>query len=142
MILPLWFVSFGDFTNGDASMKRLLFGTGALVLAFAVTLSMSRAAQEDKPKHTIKEVMKTAHKEKLVNKVADGKASAAEKAQLVELYTALAKNKPPKGEAASWKEKTDALIKAATAAKEGKDGAGEQLKKASNCKGCHEVHKG
>ena len=45
--------------------------------------------------------------------MAKGEASAEEKKQLVELYEALAANKPPKGDEASWKEKTAALVAAA-----------------------------
>ncbi len=122
-------------------MRKLL--VAGVVLAFGwVAVTLVTNAEDEKPKHTIKEVMKTAHKGKLVNKVADGKATAEEKKQLVELYVALAANKPPKGEAASWKEKTDALIAAAKDAEAGKDGAGPALLKAANCGMCHGAHKG
>jgi hypothetical protein len=77
----------------------------------------------------------------LCKKVASGSASDEDKAALVEMFVALAANKPPKGEAASWKAKTGALVKAAKAAAAGDEGAGAALKKAANCGACHKVHK-
>lgn len=122
-------------------MRKLM--VAGVVIAFGwVALSLATSAEDAKPKYTIKEVMKSAHKGGLMKKVADGKATAEEKTQLVEFYVALAANKPPKGEAASWKEKTDALIAAAKDAEAGKDGAGAALSKAANCMACHSVHKG
>ena len=123
-------------------MRKML--VASLVVAFGwLVLSLTGDAQEAaKPKHTIKEVMKTAHKGGLMKKVAKGEASADEKKQLVELYESLAANKPPKGDDASWKEKTAALIAAAKDCAAGKDGAGEALTRAANCMACHSVHKG
>lgn len=111
-----------------------------VVAGLVVALSLGFVLQSDvvgggKAKHTISDVMKTAMKGGLCAKVAGGKASDAEKAQLVELFTALAANKPPKGDEASWKEKTGALLTAAKA------GDGAALKKAANCGGCHGAHK-
>jgi hypothetical protein len=121
---------------------RIGLGMGLLTVLGLLLASTSGAADDDKV--TIKEVMKKAHtgKPKLCEKVATGKASKEEKEKLVDLYTALSKNKPPKGEEDSWKEKTAALVKAAKAcADDDKDGP-NALKKAVNCKACHEVHKG
>jgi hypothetical protein len=58
------------------------------------------------------------------------------------MFTALAANKPPKGEEESWKEKTTALLTAAKDVAAGKDGAGDALGKAANCMECHKAHKG
>jgi hypothetical protein len=87
--------------------------------------------------------MAQAHKPptNLLRKVAQGKASAAEKAKLLELYKALAANKPPRGEQASWDQKTGLLVSAAQAAVNGDGDAGNQLTKASNCMACHGAHK-
>ena len=57
------------------------FGLAVLTLAVA-SVGVFRAADND-PKYTIKEVMKEAHKDKLVNKVALGKASDDEKKRLL-----------------------------------------------------------
>ena len=67
--------------------------------------------------------------------ILEGMATDEQKAQFVDYVENLAQFKPRKGDAASWKEKTDALIAAA----KGSDFAA--LKKAVNCKACHSVHK-
>jgi hypothetical protein len=120
---------------------RKLWIAGVMLACGWMALSLV-AAEEEKPKHTTKQVMKLAHKGGLLKKVVDGKATDEEKKQLVELYTSLAGNKPPKGDAAAWKEKTDAVVAAAKDAAEGKEGAGALLTKATNCMGCHSAHKG
>jgi hypothetical protein len=121
-------------------MRKLLIAV--VVVGFGwVAVSLTTGAEDAKPKHTIKEVMKEAHKGGLMKKVVKGEASAEEKAQLVGLYEALAANKPPKGEEGSWKEKTAALIAHAKDAAAGKEGAGAALEKAASCMGCHSVHK-
>jgi hypothetical protein len=101
-------------------------------------------ARDDKPKYTIEEVMEQAHKGKdaLMQKASAGKASKDEKEKLVELYVALGQNKPPKGDAKSWKTKTDALLSAAKAVVADEKGAGQKLKMVANCMACHTVHKG
>jgi len=124
-------------------MKKLLAAAVALSLAVVITTSaLTRAADDDKPKVTTKEVMKRAMKGGLCKKVASGKGDDAEKKELLDLFEALAKNEPPKGDADSWKEKTGALVKAATGISKGEDGAGAALVKAADCKGCHSLHKG
>ena len=91
---------------------RRVFPVALMSLAFvaAGAFSLLRAADE-KPKHTIKDVMK-AHK-KLRDKVLDGSASADDKKKLSELYAELGENDPPKGDKANWKKLTEALAKAA-----------------------------
>ena len=67
----------------------------------------------------------------------------AEGEELLEMYKALAKNKPPQGDTASWKKKTAALIDGAQLYVDGKkDDAKTQLNAAKNCQACHQVHKG
>ncbi len=122
-------------------MRTIKYGMPAL-LTLSLLVLASQGEEKDKPKYTIKEVMKKAHKDGLLKKVASGKADEAEKKELAELYTALGKNKPPKGEGKEWDEKTEALIKAAKAMVEGKAGADKDLMKASNCMNCHSAHKG
>ena len=123
-------------------MKKLLAATLLLGLAIVTTETLTRAADDDKPKFTIKQVMKRAMKGGLCKKVASGKADDAEKKELLELFQAMAKQKPPKGDADSWKDKTEALVAAANANVKGEDGAGPKLGKAANCKSCHSKHKG
>lgn len=117
------------------------------VLGALATASVSVAKdkdKDDKPKYTIEHVMEKAHKggaKSLIRKVLSGKASQEEKDKLVEYYTSLPKNKPPKGDLKSWKEKSTALLNAAKEVAAGKDGATAELKKAVNCAACHKVHR-
>jgi hypothetical protein len=121
-------------------MRKLIVASLVVALGWVV-LTLSSGAQEAKPKHSIKDVMKVAHKGGLMKKVADGKASAEEKKQLVEFYEALAANKPPKGDEADWKVKTTAILAAARAAAEGEAGAAEKLNATVKCADCHKAHK-
>lgn len=110
-------------------MKNLF----ALGLAAAVLACGYAAAA---PKYTIKDVMKACMgKDKLVSKVTEGKATDAEKKELVDYFKALAENKPKKGSDDSWKTLTKALVEAAEKAD------AEALKKATNCMACHKEHK-
>jgi surface antigen len=116
-----------------------------LALALAATLGlMAGLAQVGGAAETatIKQVMKAAMKDGLCKKVGGGQATDAEKKQLLALFSDMAKQKPPKGDEASWKSKSEALVLAAQGTVDGKAGATDQLKKAANCKGCHDVHKG
>ncbi|GIW80390.1 MAG: hypothetical protein KatS3mg105_2197 [Gemmatales bacterium] len=122
-------------------MKTRVLLAVALAVAFVGTSSY-QAAQESKPKYTIKEVMKIAMKGGLCKKVAGGSASKEEKEQLVALFTALTQNKPPKGDEKAWKKRTEALLKAAKAALEGDAKAGKALQKNANCGSCHKMFKG
>ena len=117
----------------------------AMVACGWLVLSLAGVAQEGaKAKFTIKQVMKAAHTKMtgLKDKVVGGTATAEEKKSLLECYEALAANKPPKGDEADWKTKTAALVAAAKDAVDGKDGAADKLKAASNCMACHSAHKG
>ena len=121
----------------------LRFGAAALLAAVFTGMTVFGAA-DDKPKLDIEDIMGKAHGEdndKILKKVLDGKASDAEKKELLELYTELGKNKPPKGDDKSWKDKTTALVSASKDVVDGKDSGVAGLKKASNCAGCHKAHK-
>jgi len=122
--------------------QGLRYGAAALLAVAFVGLTVLAAA-DDKPKYDIETIMEKAHDEDngILQKVVAGKADATEKKTLVELYTELGKNKPPKGEAKSWKDKTTALVAAAKQVADGKDDGVKNLKKAADCKGCHSVHK-
>lgn len=106
-------------------MKRM-FACAAALLGFGLLIGGNEAG-DAKPKYTISEVMKKAMKGKGYQKL--------EKADQVELFTALAANKPPRGEAADWKTKTTALLEAA------KSGDSKKLDAAANCMACHSEHK-
>jgi hypothetical protein len=113
------------------------FVAAAVLASLALVVAMNTEYQAgEKAKHTISEVMKVAMKGGLCGKVAGGKASDAEKKQLVELFESLSKNTPPKGDAKAWKERTTALLEAA------KKGDAAALKKNANCATCHKMFKG
>ena len=77
----------------------------------------------------------------LVLKVAAGDANDAEKKRLLTVLTGLAKTQPDHGDPDSWKAKTAALVSAAQDLMDGKDGAGDRLRAASNCRACHQAHR-
>ncbi len=109
------------------------------VLSLAVLMG---AAPQDKPK-SIKDVMTATHKGKdsVVAKASEGKGSEEDHKKLLEVYEFLATQKPPQGDEASWKAKTAALVAASKDLIEKKAGAADELKKASDCKACHSLHK-
>ena len=120
---------------------RLIARIFAVCLCMLVTCVV--LAQDPAPKPTIKEVMAQAHKPpaNLLRKVAQGKASAEETKQLLELYKALAQNEPPKGDAQAWADRTSLLVSAAQAAVDGEADAGQKLTQVTNCMACHSAHK-
>ena len=74
-------------------------------------------------------------------RIGAGTASDADLQLMVELTRDLARNKPPKGELASWTEKTTALNAAAKLLAAHKPGAIDAWKSAASCKACHSLHK-
>jgi hypothetical protein len=129
-------------------MRKLLLATVVLGVAMGTAWTFSGAAQKDdddkkKPKYTIKEVMKKAHagEDAILSKAKKGKATKEELKQLVVLYEALAKNKPPKGDLKDWEKRTAAMIKAAEAAVKDEKNV-VALGKLVNCAECHKLHKG
>ena len=124
------------------SVLPLLAGSVLLLVAMA-----NAALAADPKEDAIKEFMKTYHKapkgvDPVCKKASDGKATPEELKKLVEGYRTLAAAKPPKGDAASWKEKTAKLLSAAEDLQKGAPGAAARYGEAVNCKACHSVHKG
>jgi hypothetical protein len=113
-----------------------------VAVAFGLSWGLLAAAQDEKPQYTIKQVMQKAHKGGMMKKIASGQGTKEEAQELLAMYNALGKNKPPKGEPGSWQEKTNALITAAQEVVDGKPGAGMRLQQAANCMACHSAHKG
>ncbi|HUE70283.1 MAG TPA: hypothetical protein VMP01_05285 [Pirellulaceae bacterium] len=122
-------------------MRKLLVAM-VVMGGLALLLNLNSRAEDDKKPVAIKEVMKVCMKGGLCKTVASGKATDEEKKKLLAMFEDLAKNKPPKGDEENWKKMTGALVEAAKACVEGKEGAGESLGKAANCMGCHKAHKG
>lgn len=108
------------------------------VLAFGVLVA---AAPQDKPT-SVKDVMNGVHKggkDSLITKILDGKGTDDDIKKLVMMYEFLATQKAPMGDEKSWKDKTTALVAAAKEVSEKKPV--DNLKKASNCKACHDIHR-
>jgi hypothetical protein len=122
-------------------MKSYKFVAAAVLSLGLLGLTMGA---DEKPKFTIKEVMKEAHKGGLLKKVAGGKADKEEKEKLIALYVALNQNEPPKGDKEEWKKKTEEIVAAAkTVAKDDTDkDAVKKLTTVTNCGACHGKFKG
>src|SRR3569832_289315 len=104
------------------------------LLALFVTAGYLRA--DDKPKYTIKEVMKECKPKGVIKKVTMGEGTAEDKMKVLELVQALAAAKP-KGELDNCMKFNDPIVAAAKDVVDGKDGAVAALKKAVNCSECH-----
>jgi len=117
-----------------------LLGLGVVVLGL-VGCDAFQAAE--KPRYSIKTVMKLANDKEynLADRVMKGKASPEEQAKLLEWYSTLGANKPPRGDAESWRKKTTAITTSLQAVIDGKDGAEKDFNKAMNCKACHDAHR-
>jgi hypothetical protein len=114
-------------------VAAVVCGSGAM----AVTNNLLAPAA---PK-TIKEVMKVAHKDGLMKKVQGGSASDEEKKQLLDLYIDLAEGEPKKGDKAEWKIAAGATVISAAKVVLGREGALDELKKATDCMACHSKFK-
>ena len=124
-------------------LKRTCIASLAAVVLAGTAATPPLLAADAKPKYSIKDVMKTLHKgdENLGKKVARGQGTAEDFAKLLDYYSAMPVNKPPKGDQSSWNSKTAALVKAANSLKAGDPGAVEAYKAATNCKACHTAHR-
>jgi mono/diheme cytochrome c family protein len=123
--------------------RRRFAAPAAAVLLAALGFAL---AADEKPKFTIKEVMQKAHNDGLLNKIKDGKGTKADKERLLELYSELAKNRPPRGDEKAWKQKCEAIVAAAKEVLAAKNELSartgiEKLDMAVNCQTCHTQHR-
>ena len=126
-------------------MKVMKIGVALVALvccASAMGIAWAAEEQQSEPKHTIKDVMKTAHKDGLLKKVLAGDASQEEKLILLDNYVSLVECTPPKGDMDSWHRLAGQAALAAAKVAVGREGATDELKVATNCAACHKVHKG
>ena len=124
-------------------MKRLPSLVPALIFTAALALAAFAGDEEFKP---IEDAMKFAHKApkgtpKVSDKIIDGTVNEEELKKTLAFYQAMADTKPPKGDAAAFKEKVAKLIGATENVVAKKEGAGAAYKDAANCKACHKDHK-
>ncbi len=134
----------------------LLAALGVGALALAMRPAATSAAQKDEKLPDITTIMLEGHKgtdafiAKIGKEAKNGKwDEAREHAKALAVFgTALGKNKPPKGDAASWKKLTEqyqANTQEVLAAAGKKDAAATEkaLKAITNsCGACHKAHKG
>jgi hypothetical protein len=128
------------------ALSKILITTvagAALTLTF---FSAYAADAGDNKDSATKAFMKKYHKaprgtDPVAKRAQDGKATPQELKELAAGYHAMAKDKPPQGDMASWKEKTTKLAAAADALVKGEPGAPERYKEAVACKACHDAHK-
>lgn len=126
--------------------KHLKFAAVALTAVLFTAGSAATQLNAETPEEAVKEFMKSCHKapkgvDPVCKKAVDGTASKEEIKKLIEGYKVMAKAKPPKGEMASWKEKTGKLVAASQALAKGGPEAQAKYKEAVNCKACHSEHK-
>jgi len=100
----------------------------------------SEKNRDDGPK-AIGEIMEKAMKGGLAKKVASGKAEDKEKLELLNMLIDLVDQDPPKGDPMQWKMMAGKAMMDAAKVVVGREGAGEQLTQAINCKNCHDVFK-
>src|SRR3954463_16210898 len=117
-----------------------------LATLIAVALFSTSRLYADANEDAIKEVMKVYHKAPkgvapVCKRAADGKATPDELKKLVAAYKTLAHTTPPRGDEASWKQKTSKLLSAAEEMEKGKPDGVAKYKEAVNCKACHSAHK-
>jgi len=105
----------------------------------AALVTVAFAADDDNP---IKQAMVFAHKapkgeKKLNEKIVEGTAAEADINKALELYKAMADTKPPKGEAAAFKERAAKLITATEEVLAKNPDGVQHYKSAVDCKACH-----
>jgi hypothetical protein len=118
-------------------LQRGLFAAAAAMFALILIVIGNAEAVQDKDKKepTVKEIMVKAHgKDGLRKKVMSEKASNDEKKALIDLYTALAASKNPKGDEKDWKARTKTVVDLV------KSGTPSDLGKI-DCMGCHKAFK-
>ena len=125
--------------NSRRIQTKIIAASILAAVGFA-PLALSAA---NKPKYTIKEVMKEIHKgdDNIGKRAIKGQASKEDITKMVEYYASLPLNDPPRGDKADWLERTTAMVKASQDLKKGAVGAIEHYKQVTDCKGCHQLHK-
>jgi hypothetical protein len=116
----------------------------SIAIVAILLLGFSHANSFNAEKKTIKEVMKAgmAGNTSLLKKVLSGDASSEEKMKLLDLLIDLVENDAPKGDETEWKMMAGMSMLTAAKVVAGREGAIDELKKATDCKSCHDKFKG
>jgi hypothetical protein len=141
----------------EMNMRLQLLLSVGCVLLIAYEIRMLAAAPDEKPAEkpgdkkelSIGQIMLRAHltpnnrssRNNLDNKVLDNKATYDEKKELLELYSGLRKQIPPKGKSEEWDKRVDELVESLKAVYAGEKGATDRFTKAKDCKSCHTAHR-
>ncbi len=127
----------------DAAAKKLEAAIPGLYinLGWKAEAPKPKPVDPNAPKFTRAEIMQKAMKGGLAKKASEGKANKDELKLLLEYVTALQKHKAPKGDAGSWKAKTDVLVAAVTLLNKGDKKGEKALALGMDCKACHQAHK-
>ena len=125
--------------------NRMKLITGVASILAVSVLALHLQAADDK-EDSMKAFMKAYHKapkgvDPICKKALDGKATPEELKKLIAGYKEMTLAKAPKGDAASWKEKTTKLYAAAQGLEKGGPEAAAKYKAAVDCKACHSLHK-
>jgi hypothetical protein len=112
----------------------------SLTVGWALCTGTGAAEKKGGPEYDMETIMVKGHKDGLLDKVLDKTATKEEIDQMVKYYVALDMLKPEAGDLESWKQKTGAILKEIKAVQAG-GGDLENLKKITNCKACHRVHR-
>jgi hypothetical protein len=115
----------------------------ALILGLAGALTFIRAAEFNESRRVVIAAMRRVFRgpDALIEKAAAGEASQTDKQKLLKVLTGMAAVPAARGDAASWKARTEALVAAAQDLVDGKEGARDRLRAASACKACHLAHR-
>jgi cytochrome c556 len=124
-------------------MKKITILLTLSISLLASSVFRSVAADEKKDESAIGKVMKDHFKGDTsdIKKATKGELSKDEVTKLLAALKTLPTAKPSKGESASWKEKSEALVLAGEKLEKGDAGAGDAVKAAANCKSCHDAHR-
>jgi hypothetical protein len=114
----------------------------AIILGLASALTVIHAAEFDESRRVVIAAMRRVFRgpDALIEKATAGEASEPEKQKLLKVLTDMAAVPAARGDAASWKGRTEALVAAAQDLVDGKEGARDRLRAASACKACHQAH--
>jgi hypothetical protein len=115
---------------------------GGWMLLAAGSVAILGAVPATNPTMSIHAIMDNAFDgdDSLVARAAEGKATEAERKLLLDYARALAAKRAPSADVVDWKTRTEAIVAAAQDLVDGKPGAVEAVKKATDCAACHDIH--
>lgn len=123
-------------------MRKLVVGL-FLLASVAPGEALQAAKNKKEPPKTIKSIMLETHKESdnPASEVRNGRGTEEQQKILLKAYQDMAAMKPPRGDAASWKAKTGAVIAALNDLIAKKGGAVGRVYSTTDCRACHEPHR-